>query len=153
MNDLQQMIDEARRDGIGKLVVGAVVHSGGRVLILRRAGDDEFLPGIEELPSGGLEDQEDPLTGLARELAEEIGWTGPVTVDPGFVAAFDYTTGSGRTARQLTFAVPAPDQPVRLSAEHTAHRWIHPADVGTTDVTPETAQTIHAWAQHSTPQA
>ncbi|WP_277304126.1 NUDIX domain-containing protein [Spongiactinospora sp. TRM90649] len=96
---LELLIDDARRDGIGELVVGAVVHSGGRVLILRRSADD-FMGGIEELPSGGVEAGGDLLRALGRELAEEIGRRHPPAVDPGFVATFDYTSGSGRSARR-----------------------------------------------------
>ncbi|MFG1707425.1 NUDIX domain-containing protein [Nonomuraea sp. M3C6] len=151
MTHLQQLIDDADRDGIDKLVVGAVVHSGGQVLILRRTVDD-FMGGIEELPSGGVEGGEDLLQALARELAEEIGWHHPLTVEPGFAATFDYTSGSGRAARQLTFAVSAPDRAVTLSAEHTACRWIDPADADDTDLTPESVQIIRAWAQHTIQQ-
>ncbi|MFI0421220.1 NUDIX domain-containing protein [Spongiactinospora sp. 9N601] len=148
MTHLQQLIDDAGRDGIDKLVVGAVVHSGGQVLILRRTTGD-FMGGIEELPSGGVEPGEDLLEALGRELAEEIGWRHPLTIDPGFAAGFDYTSGSGRAARQLTFAVPAPDRAVTLSGEHTAHRWIDPADAHDSDLTPESIQTIHAWLRHT----
>jgi len=141
-----QLIAEAARDGIDKLVAGAVVHRDGQVLILRRSGTDPFLPGIEELPSGGVEDGEDVLTALARELAEEIGWTGPLRTDPGFVSSFDYTSGSGRHTRQYTFAVPYDGHPIHLSAEHTAYRWIGTGGLAASDLTAETARTIRDWA-------
>jgi hypothetical protein len=35
-----RLAEEAARDGIGALVAGAVVHHGGRVLILCRSGTD-----------------------------------------------------------------------------------------------------------------
>ncbi|MGW4410941.1 NUDIX domain-containing protein [Nonomuraea sp. NPDC004702] len=148
MTHLQQLIDDADRDRIDKLVVGAVVHFGGQVLILRRATND-FMGGIEELPSGGVEPGEDLLQALRRELAEEIGWRHPLTIEPGFAASFDYTSGSGRAARQLTFAVPAPDRAITLSGEHTACRWIDPAAAHDSDLTPESAQTIHAWLRYT----
>lgn len=144
--DLQQLLNAANHDGIAKLVVGAIVHTSGHVLILRRANDDPFLPGIEELPSGGVEDGEDLLTALQRELAEEIGWTEPLTLDPGFVTHFDYVSGSGRNARQYTFGLAHHGQPITLSTEHTAYRWLNPADIASSDVTDETAHTICMWA-------
>lgn len=147
MTDLQRLLDDADRDGITKLVVGAIVHSAGRVLILRRSATDPFMPGIEELPSGGVEDGEDLLTALSRELAEEIGWADVPQSDPGFVGSFDYVSGSGRKARQYTFVLTHDAAAITLSSEHTGHRWIDPADLDDTDLTSETADTIRDWAQ------
>lgn len=144
--DLSDLTGRAYRDGIEKLLVGAVVHDGGRVLILRRSDDDAFLPGIEELPSGGVEDGEDLLTALARELAEEIGRSRPLSVDAVFVASFDYLSGSGRLARQYTFATPHDGGEICLSAEHRDHRWIAPDALAESDLTEESIQTIRAWA-------
>lgn len=143
---IDRFADEAARDGIEKLVAGAVVHRDGQVLILRRSETDPFLPGIEELPSGGVEDGEDVLTALARELAEEIGWDGPLRTDPGFVSSFDYNSGSGRRTRQYTFAVPYAGHEIRLSAEHTAYRWMGADVLAASDLTAETARTIRDWA-------
>ncbi|GGQ47102.1 NUDIX domain-containing protein [Spirillospora sp. NPDC049024] len=140
--DIRKLHAGADRDGITKLVVGAIVHADGRVLILRRSAEDTFMAGIEELPSGGVEPGENLLTALERELAEEIGWSGPLIIDPGFVTYFDYISGSGRRARQYTFGVPHQGQPVVLSTEHTAYRWLRPADLTDSDVTAETARAI-----------
>ncbi|GAA4627909.1 hypothetical protein GCM10023196_042090 [Actinoallomurus vinaceus] len=142
MIDLQRLVEDARHDGVGKLVVGAVVHDGDRVLILRRSAADDFLPGIEELPSGGVEDGEDLLGALARELAEEIGLPALPRLDPGFVASFDYVSGSGRRARQYTFALPYDGGPITLSAEHEAHRWISRAELAASDLTEESTRTL-----------
>ncbi|WP_254715697.1 NUDIX hydrolase [Actinomadura sp. NAK00032] len=144
--DVLQLHNDAERDGITKLASGAIVHAEGEVLILRRCAEDDFMAGIEELPSGGVEPSENLLTALQRELTEEIGWTGALTLDPGFVAHFDYISGSSRKTRQYTFAVPHQGQPIVLSREHTAYRWLHPTDLPDSDLTPETAQAIRAWA-------
>ena len=146
VTDLQQLIDNADRDGIQKLVVGAIVHHDGLVLVLRRSSEDTFMPGIEELPSGGVDDGEDLLTALGRELAEEIAWDGPLTVDPSFVTSFDYASGSGRKTRQLTFGVAYNGRGVRLSTEHATFRWIDTGALTDTDLTDETAQAIRDWA-------
>ncbi|GAA1579591.1 hypothetical protein GCM10009678_72880 [Actinomadura kijaniata] len=144
--DFQALVDRADRDGVQRIVVGAVVHAAGRVLVLRRSGGDAFLPGIEELPSGGVDPGEDLPTALRRELAEEIGRGGPLALDPGFVTHFDYVSGSGRRARQYTFGLAHDGGPVSLSPEHTGFRWLAPADLAGSDVTEETARTVHAWA-------
>ena len=133
---------------VDRLVAGAVVHVEGRVLVARRASGDDFLPGIEELPSGGCEADETLGECLDRELGEEIGWSGPVRLDPGFVAEFDYLSGSGARTRQYTFAVPLGAQVVRLSAEHTGWRWLGRDDLGDSDLTTETRQVLEEWWSH-----
>ncbi|MFF5265477.1 NUDIX domain-containing protein [Actinomadura viridis] len=137
--DVQYLLDDADRDGIQGLVVGVVAHTCGQVLILRRANNDTFLPGIEEPPSGGVEPGEDLLAALRRELAEEIGWSGPLLLDRGFVTHFNYVSGSGRKAHQYTFGLAHNGRPVPLSAEHTGYRWLAPEDVADSDVTDQTA--------------
>ncbi|WP_078713989.1 NUDIX domain-containing protein [Agreia bicolorata] len=73
MNLTERLAREAVLDGIERFVSGAVVHSNGRVLLVRRSDDDEYLPGREELPSGGVDDGESIDEGRTRELQEEIG--------------------------------------------------------------------------------
>ncbi|WP_208634977.1 NUDIX hydrolase [Brevibacterium iodinum] len=65
---------EAQADEVERFVVGAVVHHRGAVLIVRHNDLDEFFPGIEELPSGGVEAGETLAEALDRELLEEVGF-------------------------------------------------------------------------------
>ena len=53
-------------------VVAGVIEKGGKVLIARRRNEGIF-GGLWEFPGGKLEDDEDPVRGLERELAEELG--------------------------------------------------------------------------------
>lgn len=50
----ENLTAEAERDGVQQLVLGTVVEHDGRILLLRRPGDD-FMDGIWELPSGKVE--------------------------------------------------------------------------------------------------
>ena len=131
--------------GVDRLVAGAVVHAGAAVLVVRRADDDDFLPGVEELPSGGCEPGETLRDALARELAEEIGRRTPLDVDPGFVASFDYTIGSGQRARQHTFAVVHDGHDVRLSPEHSGWRWLTADELGASDLTAKSRAVVEQW--------
>lgn len=51
---LAELTSAAETDGVQQLVVGAVIHDDGEVLLLRRPADD-FMGGIFELPSGKVE--------------------------------------------------------------------------------------------------
>lgn len=74
--------------------VSAFVSDGEeRVLLARRAHDPDA--GLWDAPGGFLEEGEDPLDGLRRELLEETG----LRVEPGpFVGAFVDVYGTGPEA-------------------------------------------------------
>ncbi|MFH8573787.1 NUDIX hydrolase [Streptomyces sp. NPDC017993] len=118
-----ELIAAADRDSITKYVVGAAIHDPeGRVLIMRRAAGD-FMGGLWELPSGSVDRGEGLLEALHREVKEETGLQ-LVTVES-YLGHFDYTSGSGKRARQFTFAATANvATTVRLSPdEHDAYLW------------------------------
>ena len=117
---LENLTAEAERDGVQRLVVGAVVEHDGRVLLLRRPGND-FMGGIWELPSGKVEPGEHLDQALAREVEEETGLQ--VTGIGRYIDSFDYRSGSGKHSRQFNFTVQcAAPEPVRLT-EHDAYTW------------------------------
>jgi 8-oxo-dGTP diphosphatase len=117
---LEKLKTEAARQDVQQLVVGAVVQHDGKVLLLKRSEDD-FMGGIFELPSGKVEPGEDLDEALRREVEEETGLK--ISRIREYLGHFDYFSGSGRTSRQLNFAVDvATPEPVKLS-EHDAHLW------------------------------
>ncbi|MEU4211246.1 NUDIX hydrolase [Streptomyces sp. NPDC026206] len=119
---LEDLARAAQRDGITKTVVGAVItDSDGKVLLLHRTADD-YLGGLWELPSGGVDDGENLIEALRREVAEETGLT--VTAVGDYLGHFDYRSGSGRATRQFNFTatVTTTGDTVKLT-EHDAHLW------------------------------
>ncbi len=54
-------------------VGGAIFNDKGQLLFVRRIANDEFMPGVWELPGGGTEFGETPIGGLQREIQEECG--------------------------------------------------------------------------------
>ncbi|MGK5639791.1 NUDIX hydrolase [Streptomyces sp. URMC 126] len=117
---LDDLARAAERDGIAKAVVGAVIaDEGGKVLLLHRPADD-YLGGLWELPSGGVDDGETLVEALRREVAEETGLT--VTAIGGYLGHFDYRSGSGRATRQFNFTATVTGETVTLT-EHDAHLW------------------------------
>jgi 8-oxo-dGTP diphosphatase len=126
-----QLSDDARRDGIERLIVGAVITNGSEILLLKRPQDD-FMGGIYELPSGNVEAGETLDAALRREVHEETGLqVGAIT---GYLGSFDYVSASGRKSRQFNFTTDeTATGPVRLQ-EHDAYRWAAPdADAPVTD--------------------
>ncbi|MGL5825214.1 MAG: NUDIX domain-containing protein [Nocardioides sp.] len=120
INLVAQLADEAERDGVQQLVVGAVVQNDGKVLLLQRPEDD-FMGGIFELPSGKVEPGETLDVALARETKEETGLDIATIHD--YLGSFDYTSGSGKKSRQFSFSVQVTSHgPVQLQ-EHDAYTW------------------------------
>ncbi|MFC4516307.1 NUDIX domain-containing protein [Streptomyces ehimensis] len=120
---LDNLAHTAECDGIAKTVVGAVIaDSDGKVLLLHRPADD-YLGGLWELPSGGVNAGETLTEALHREVAEETGLT--VTTVGDYLGHFDYRSGSGRATRQFNFTATATGETITLT-EHDAHLWADP---------------------------
>lgn len=70
----------------GKRGAGAlmVARGTGRVLLTLRSSGVRN-PGTWGLPGGALEEGESPESGARREAAEELGFTGPMELQPAYV--------------------------------------------------------------------
>ncbi|TSC65776.1 MAG: putative nudix hydrolase [Candidatus Berkelbacteria bacterium Gr01-1014_85] len=125
-DSIEQLVAESRRDGVQKLVVGAVICIDDKFLLLERLPSD-FMGGLVELPSGTVDVGEDLLTALVREVREETGLV--VTSILAYLSLFDYTSGSGKKTRQFNFLVQtAPDEIKLEPTEHQAHYCLAPSD-------------------------
>lgn len=137
---IQDRIERALRDGIEKIVVGAIISKDGKVLVLRRKQDD-YLGGIDELPSGHVEQGESVLDALRREVKEETGLT--VTHIHRLESQFDYLTGSGKKARQLNFVVDVSDSgETIILSEHSAYCWAGPEEVQALNLSEKTRNAL-----------
>lgn len=124
---LGDLIHAADADRISKHVVGAVIpNAEGKVLLLHRAADD-YLGGLWELPSGGVDAGETLTEALHREVAEETGLT--VTAIGTYLGHFDYLSKIGKKTRQFNFTarVAHASDTVKLT-EHDAHLWADPTE-------------------------
>lgn len=119
---LAELLNQANLDGIQKIVAGAAIIKDGKILLLKRASTEDFLPDLIELPSGGVESGETLIEGLTREVLEETGLN-IVSIDK-YVDQFDYTSKSGRKNRQFNFLVTTEDAPIILNPdEHQEFIW------------------------------
>lgn len=121
-----QLVASSQKDGIQKLVVGAVIHRGGKFLLLERVLYD-FMGGLVELPSGTVDVSEDLLSALVREVQEETGLT--INVVLAYLGSFDYMSGSGKKTRQFNFLVEVGSGEIKLEpAEHQRYYLVAPSD-------------------------
>ncbi|MFI7104123.1 NUDIX hydrolase [Streptomyces sp. NPDC050161] len=119
---LGDLLNGADAEGITKHVVGAVIPTAeGKVLLLHRA-DDDYLGGLWELPSGGVDAGETLAEALHLEVTEETGLT--ITTIGTYLGHFDYLSKSGKVTRQFNFTatVTHKSDTVKLT-EHDAHLW------------------------------
>lgn len=137
----QRLRERANRDAVQRLVVGALISSRGRILLLRRPPDD-FMPGILELPSGEVLGRESLTEALHREVAEEtalkVRGIGP------FLGSFDYLSKSGRLSRQFNFVTYVVEGTIELS-EHAEYFWAHPNQANRGLITESTRDMILAF--------
>lgn len=121
-DNLDNLARTAITDEIQKLVVGAVIRYNGRYLVLRRVSTD-FMGGLIELASGGVDLNESLSTALIREVKEETSLE--IIEIKGYLSSFDYKSGSGKRARQFNFLVTVSGDTVKLNPqEHDWYAWI-----------------------------
>lgn len=125
-NTIKQLVAESQKDGVQKLVVGAVIRRDDKFLLLERLPSD-FMGGLVELPSGTVDAGENLLMALTREVQEETGLA--VTSVLTYLGSFDYTSSSGKKTRQFNFLVETGQGEVKLEpTEHQAHHLVAPSD-------------------------
>lgn len=129
-----------------KVNVGGLLTHKDRVLVVRRASTDVFLPGLWEYPGGGVEAGESLHQALVRELQEECG----LAVVPGVIlGAFTYPGEDDEPTLEIVYAVTTergvgelhrtddPCPPIALSGEHDAYQWLTARDLPGLNCTPE----------------
>ena len=127
---LQQLLTDAQKDCVQKLVVGAVICKNGKFLLVERVPSD-FMGGFVEIPSGTVEAGEGLLTALTREVQEE---TGLVVISVlKYLGSFDYRSSSGKKTRHFNFLVESEDGEIKLNpTEHQAYYLVALSDAAFT---------------------
>lgn len=105
--------------------VGALLRDGDRYLLLRRAATKDFAAGAWECVTGRVDQGEGFAAAVRREVAEELG----VAVTPEYLlATTHFYRGTAVPENELVGVVYlcswAGEQPITLSAEHDAFRWV-----------------------------
>ena len=127
---IQKLLTDAQRDGVQKLVVGAVIYKNNKFLLVERVPSDS-MGGFVGIPSGTVEAGEDLLTALAREVQEETGLI--VTSVLKYLGSFDWTSSSGKKTGHFNFFVEVEDGEIKLNpTEHQAYFLVALSDAAFT---------------------
>lgn len=115
------LVEKAKEDGIVKNVVGGIVMDNeNNILVLTRKIDD-FMGGIDELPSGAVQAGENLYEALVREVKEETNLEVEDVIF--YVNSFDYLSSSGKKTRQYNFVVKVKSMDNIKLTEHDNYKW------------------------------
>jgi len=120
--EFDYLLIEAEKQGIEKNVVGAIILNEKKEILLLTRKKDDFMGGIDELPSGNMEVGETLVKCLIREVLEETGTHIEQIIK--FVGSFDYLSKSKKKVRQYNFVVSVSNTDKITLTEHDAYKWL-----------------------------
>lgn len=133
MRDAGEVLYEPQDDGRDTIVGAVIRDERGRVLVLRRAWESTWFPGCWEIVGGHVDSGEDLRRALAREVAEETGFT--LVGTPALLRVTDWqitTAEETHRRREFDFLVEVEETlrtPRLAPLEHVEFRWIGPHEL------------------------
>lgn len=128
---------------VEKIAVGGIIIQNGKVLILQRGSDDNYLPSLWEIPSGKREPSEKTVDACEREVEEETGLKVKVGNQIGIFKYKVEKPEQIRDVTQINFLVkPVGESGVKLSSEHQNFAWIREDEIDKYNITKETKEII-----------
>lgn len=116
------IIRKGEQERIIKNAVGAIIlNEKNKVLMMSRKTDD-FMGGIDELPSGNMEQGENIYDAIIREVKEETNLD--VVNVKSYIGSFDYISGSGKKSRQYNFVLDVKNIENIILTEHDKYNWL-----------------------------
>lgn len=131
-----------------KICASGLIIKDKKILIVKRADNDDYLPGYFEIPGGKIEFGEDPKVGAAREVLEEVG----IEVDAEYpLNAFSDIGASGSHVVEIVYFCNIRDlnAEVSLSEEHSEYKWITIEEIDHIYMTEKMKQSIKTAYDHS----
>jgi len=113
------------------VAVGAVIELGdtGKILVIRRAGEQDWRGGEWEIIYGRIDQFEDTETGLRREVREETGLTDLKIHETLRVwHIFRGPELAGNELIGITYRCTTSQEAVHISPEHTEYKWLTPEE-------------------------
>lgn len=115
------LIEEGKKDGVVKNVVGGIIINQNNEFLLMTRKTDDFYGGIDELPSGNIEKSETIYEALVREIKEETNLD--VEKIENYINSFDYESRSGKKSREYNFSVKVRTTDNIKLSEHEYYKW------------------------------
>ncbi len=121
------------------IAVKVQIWREGKLLIIKRAPDDDYYAGFWDVPGGSLHKGETIEQGLRRETLEEAGIEisrlRPLTT---------WSHGAGDEFELgVSYLATSEADSVTLSEEHTDFVWVGPNDISRYDFPPNLAKEIN----------
>ncbi len=113
---------------ITDIVLTGILKSDDLYLVVKRSEEDDLFPGAWEFPGGHLENGETFVSGLKRELKEEIGFVDDI-VNMKITNYYDEIKNKNNETVhciELDFVLNVDKEKVKvkLSDEHIAYKWV-----------------------------
>lgn len=115
------------------VAVKGIIRKDGKILVLKRASNDDHKPGVWETVGGGMDHEESPQDTLKREVQEEAGIEINI-IEPFNIFTFKKDTGEYKIG--ITFICDWVSGKVKISEEHSDYRWINPGEFAEMDSVP-----------------
>ncbi len=134
MQIIQPNNKATKENPVGRFMVacGAVIekNSTGKILLIQRSADLDWQANEWEIIYGRIDQFEDPIAGLKREIKEEIGL---LDVEIGQVlSVWHIFRGSEKTAENeligITYHCRTKQEQPLLSKEHQNYKWVTPQE-------------------------
>ena len=116
--------------------LGVIVNTEVKLLLVKRADNDDWMPGKWALPGGGIEKGETPSEALVREIQEETA----LTIEH-VVYCMDVQEPSQTWCAYLMAVAMNPEQ-LQLNPEHSEAKWVTLEEVKDYDGVPELDENI-----------
>lgn len=104
-----------------EIAVKAFIVNDDNLMVIKRSLDDNFNPGIWEIPGGRVKGGEDPHLALKRETKEETGLSIRI-LKPLNVQHFKKNPNLAIT--MIIFLCTCDSTDVKLSPEHSNFKWV-----------------------------
>ncbi len=111
--------------------IGIIINPDMKLLLVKRADDDDWMPGKWALPGGGIENGEAPEETLTREIFEEVH-LGIENVRH----CLDIKESNGTWCAYL-MAVTQQPEAIQLNPEHSEFKWVSKEEVKDFDGVPD----------------